>query len=667
MASLFETKYPNNSREVSGTVTLYRDDVILLCDTSSAPVVIDLLDIPENRWNTTYKLYVFDMAGNASTNNITINAGGSQQINNQASLVLNQNNSGALIRVASNTAYLGSLTFVAGDGGGYETVEDEGTPLPQQTVLNFIGEYVAATDGGTKTDITINPTIKEVLNADLLALIAAETLVVGLNYKVTDPTYAETVTVLAIRPNQTSLGGTATWLCADWQIGGDYSGVAGFNAQLGIWNSNLTPVAGDVVIYNNLHWVSNGGTNTSPPPLDGDVWTLLPKTDTNGYIRENYVIKYLPNSNLCTLVSDARNNIIEYNTPKGVPSTERFPFGRSGIRNNSFLGQESSIDYWNFRNLTMNNNVINDSLLDISTIDPDSTSDTINIDSNVLFNGGQLGIGGIITGSVAFVNNEIHNGNAEFYALTLAYTGNVDISSNMIHGGQIFCGHNAGLISGTFDIFMRNNSLQGLSARLYFVDVTANNSDVLIENNIVTEAAEMELSISSANFSGNQIDLEGTFTWTATLDDNVKQGGIGSVLTKEKSTFRKELDFNDVGTYISAALSLDLGTENWIGEYYCINTAAKNVDFILNGQKIFPFTLFAADAGGAALQVGYTAMAIATSGGADHIIDNSGLVSQTRFTPYGEYKDSLTLIRREIDTAIGTADNNILLSTQIAL
>ena len=70
--ALFDTKYPNTSRVVSGTPQLYNDDVILLCSTSTGPITINLLEIPAGSWNVNWKLYVIDGADKASINNITI-------------------------------------------------------------------------------------------------------------------------------------------------------------------------------------------------------------------------------------------------------------------------------------------------------------------------------------------------------------------------------------------------------------------------------------------------------------------------------------------------------------------------------------------------------------------------------------------------------------------
>ncbi len=110
MTQLAATQYGNNTRTVSGTPGIYKDDVVLLCDTSTGPVNIDLLQIPSGRWSTTWKLYVIDLSGNAATNNITINAGLGQTINGSSSYVINTAGGCALVQITGNTQYVVSST-----------------------------------------------------------------------------------------------------------------------------------------------------------------------------------------------------------------------------------------------------------------------------------------------------------------------------------------------------------------------------------------------------------------------------------------------------------------------------------------------------------------------------------------------------------------------------
>ena len=133
MSTLPKTEYPNNIRNVvAGNVvsqTVFQNDSILDCDTSGAgvPFAITLLEIPDNNWNTIYKLYVSDTGNNASVRNITISAPVGHTINNQASVTLNTNGGAVLIRVTDNKKYIATYNAnggmvinieIAGNGTG---------------------------------------------------------------------------------------------------------------------------------------------------------------------------------------------------------------------------------------------------------------------------------------------------------------------------------------------------------------------------------------------------------------------------------------------------------------------------------------------------------------------------------------------------------------------
>lgn len=98
--------YPNPSRIVTGTPIIYNDDVVLYCDTITGAVTINLLQIPKAYWMTTYKLYVVDASGNASINNITINAGSGQTINASSSVTINTNGGSTIVRISGNSTYV---------------------------------------------------------------------------------------------------------------------------------------------------------------------------------------------------------------------------------------------------------------------------------------------------------------------------------------------------------------------------------------------------------------------------------------------------------------------------------------------------------------------------------------------------------------------------------
>lgn len=116
--ALYSNKYPNTVRTVVGTAALFPDDMIVLCDTSSGAVNLTLLEIPQNYWNTLWKLYVLDNNNNAATNNITITAPAGQSINLTSSVVINTNGGGYVFEISGNGSYLGTPTSGGGGGGG---------------------------------------------------------------------------------------------------------------------------------------------------------------------------------------------------------------------------------------------------------------------------------------------------------------------------------------------------------------------------------------------------------------------------------------------------------------------------------------------------------------------------------------------------------------------
>jgi hypothetical protein len=153
---MYAQKYPNPTRVVSGTIAVNNDDVVLGCNTSTGPVVLNLGAIAQNYWNTNWKLYVYDASNNASVNTITINAGTGQTINGASSLVISTNGAGCLIRILNNTVFVATLT-ASGGGGGVTNGANVGTGLGQVfktlvgTILNF-----KTIKAGTNVTITNN-------------------------------------------------------------------------------------------------------------------------------------------------------------------------------------------------------------------------------------------------------------------------------------------------------------------------------------------------------------------------------------------------------------------------------------------------------------------------------------------------------------------------------
>ena len=348
-------KYPNTTRTISGLLNIvYDNDVVLLCDTTAGAVQLELAQIPAGFWNSQYKLYVVDKSGNASVNNITIKAPTGFTVNNASTFVLNVNNGTAIIRIANNTNYMVGLGY--GAGAGSIVVQDEGTTIaPNASTLNFVGAGVNATAVGNVVTVNIAGTAPvTVTNAQLLTLISGNTVLPNTWYLVSDAIFTFTtvenvpILVQGVTTNSVSLSGSGIFLNADYQNVGDYSGVTGFIANIGVWNNVLAPVIGNVVIWNNLHFVNITGVNgVLPPNVDAANWTLLAKTATNGYILEVDDIQYNPTNNQIFTRSDKRLNVVENNF-----------FSYSG------LGEAFLLFQWG-NNQVQNNSVLNDSCFEL--------------------------------------------------------------------------------------------------------------------------------------------------------------------------------------------------------------------------------------------------------------------------------------------------------------
>ena len=83
-------------------------EVILECNTVFGPVVINLPAISQLAQVTNLKLFIVDVTSNASTNNITINVGGSDTFNDSTTtqLVLNTDDSSVLIQNVAATQWM---------------------------------------------------------------------------------------------------------------------------------------------------------------------------------------------------------------------------------------------------------------------------------------------------------------------------------------------------------------------------------------------------------------------------------------------------------------------------------------------------------------------------------------------------------------------------------
>lgn len=359
------TFYQNVSRTIVGSGNLvFSNDVILLCDTTTASVSLTLAEIPSGSWSTQYKLYVIDKTSNASVNNITINAPVGYTINDQSSLVINTNNGSALISITKDKGYLGQLS-TSGGGSALEVLNQGVSITPSANKLDFVGLFASLV---APNSVKVTNAFISVDYATLTTLSNSSSLIPNQWYNVTDAVYGSfnhnfNVYLVALTPNSTSTFGIGEFYNADYQIAGNYSGVAGFVAQLGIWTTSLTPVVGDVCINDNKHYVNISGSNSSvPPSADGGInWKELPYGTKNGYILEYDEI--IVNGNNIFSRKDKYNNIVEWSRFNSEISFDVFPFGNQSFQFNKVVNGS----FWRSCNSKINqcwwNNLSNTTLI----------------------------------------------------------------------------------------------------------------------------------------------------------------------------------------------------------------------------------------------------------------------------------------------------------------
>lgn len=411
------TKYGNTTRTIAGAINLvYNSDVVLLCDTSLAPVTLDLLQIPLDFFSTQYKLYIVDKNNNASVNNITIKAQVGNTVNNALTAVINVNGGVGVVTVSSNTTYNAQFNYGGGAGGNPIIVKDEGVVLtPTVASFDFVGIYVNATTVGNDVTVNINPNFTIVTYVQLTTLITTNALIPSQQYLITDAIFTNTVpietvaiTVEAITVNEISLQGNGIFLNADYQLVGDYSTVVGFVAVLGVWDSSLIIVIGNVVIWNNLHWVNITGANGGQPDLTPADWTLLSKSSTNGYITEIDNINYNVATNQIIFREDLRYNRVQNNINTYLIGLEAFLYFQWG--NNNVTGNVVETD--SYFEIINNIGYINNNIVSINS-SVTWTRDLVNegyFNGNKITNFSQLdviNVGQIINNDFFYVTNLI--------------------------------------------------------------------------------------------------------------------------------------------------------------------------------------------------------------------------------------------------------------------
>jgi len=184
--------------------------------------------------------------------------------------------------------------------------------------------------------------------AEASALLSASELEQGTIYFISDKyLYLQSLDI-----DEFSLDGRLIARNADHDANGDYSGVTGYNSSLGIWHSGLTPAAGDVVIYNNLHYKNLTGSVGTAPSGDAVNWVVLAISTTTGYIYEIDKIEYDFNNDWIQKQIDKRGNIYKASYAVQYPilgynPIPYFKWGSDGTTGNNI--DEGYCDIRNFR------------------------------------------------------------------------------------------------------------------------------------------------------------------------------------------------------------------------------------------------------------------------------------------------------------------------------
>jgi hypothetical protein len=533
---------------------LFADDVVLLCNTSASAVVINLLEIPADYWNTTWKLYVVDNSSNAGTNNITINAPSGYTINNQSSVTINQNDGECVVRISSNTSFLAEFNYQITSSA--LDVLNEGVSIsPTTTSMNFVGALVNATAVGNAVTVTINGiNYISVTYSSLSSLISTNAVQIGQNYLISNAIFLidanETVPIMVkgIATNGVSLEGSGIFLNADYQQIGNYSGVSGFVANIGVWTSALTPVANDVCMWRNYHYKNLTGANgVLPPDSDFTNWIILAKNVTNGYIQEIDFILYDVSTNYIKYREDKRLNKVDNNpTTYGMTDEAFFSFqwGNNEVQNNIVSG-ESTFGINN--NLVIGNpsylpTIFQNEIIDLSVVDIATNSGVFqynsfkNSSSSITTNLGSIKNNNLIKSTLIIVNNG---------------------SASIVHNNT-FLAESLLTVSGTALRNFKNNQLNNSQ----FTFVTMQGS---IENLITLNAV-----------------------WTITTADSINGTSVNG-----NSTALWTLDFNDATVWNSGTntLTIPTGLQKIMGVYVLQNTGGASVQHIINLSTQFP-TIF---------------------------------------------------------------------------
>ena len=590
--AMFNTTYSNNIRTVTGTPQLNNNDVVLNCDTSLGAVTINLLQIPANYWNTQWRLYIKDIAGNSSTNNITINAGAGQKIDGSSSLIVKTNSAQVIIQISSNTDFVAVQSYCCGTTG-----------------------------------------IVSLTNSQLLALISSNLIVVGQEYLVTDAEFTDGgIIILGSSINSVAKDGHSFHLNADYQAVGNYSGVSGFQSQIGLWGFNDTPVIGDIVIWNNLHYKNLTGINTSnAPSFDFANWELLTKSETNGYILEiDFSLYDEINNRLISRQDKLKNNVeFSFDSVEIAYSFDNFQWGNNVVNNNKIFGNLCvPLNMMNCFWTEFQNNVIQSVVY---------FQDNLSLKKSKIFSGNRVGESGYLSilGNDTFLDIQDNQIDGTINFNNLSTQNLVSISKNSLSFNTNFV---IGAFSGNNQLYFYNNTFtNSAQLNIEFADTVLADVEIYNNNHFSTIINIGAIFGGLATWRFNTINTRVATINILVLNNNATQGGEGCIIDNWYSDFPKVLNMASAAVFSAGVLQL--GIETWIGKYLLTNTSGQTISNI-QGGVFNNFQLISNGSVGDTFNISTTNISTSVAG---DIIRNHGLPNHSSFESYIDFKDSLTV------------------------
>lgn len=206
--------------------------------------------------------------------------------------------------------------IVAQSSSASMTIQDDGTDMPQEDKLNFVGYTVEDNPGNNSTDIIA---VKPITYAALEVLRAAGNLPLGAQYLITDKGDAGIIVDVSA-PDRISLRAKGLFLVPDFQNVGTYTTTPlpkGINRK--VWNlvnqSAAPYVNGDIVFWDdNMYQVTDDTLfDSNSPNLNASAYTVLTKNVNNGYILECDAIIFNFFDGKIVERKDKRGNIVSKN------------------------------------------------------------------------------------------------------------------------------------------------------------------------------------------------------------------------------------------------------------------------------------------------------------------------------------------------------------------